>query len=74
MLWPAGMTAVDANRTIVMSQYLDYDDEVEWSYLSAVGLIRPKPGKLQKVTNLIKILREWLLLFIEVAWVGNDPQ
>ena len=27
MLWSAGMTEVDANRTIVMSQYLDYDDE-----------------------------------------------
>ena len=39
-----------------MSQYLDYDDEVEWSYLSAVGLIRPKPGKLQQVTNFAKIL------------------
>ena len=58
MLWPAGMTEVDANRTIVMSQYLDYDDEVEWSYLSAVGLIRPKPGKLQQVpvANVVKIL------------------
>jgi len=44
-----GMTDVSNANSIDLSQYIDFKNEVEWSYASAIGLITPKAGMLDQV-------------------------
>ena len=45
----SGMTDVSQERTIVMDQFLNLTELVEWSSFGTAGLIVPKPGKVQQV-------------------------
>ncbi|XP_067930631.1 ectonucleotide pyrophosphatase/phosphodiesterase family member 5-like [Watersipora subatra] len=49
-----GMTDVDSSKMINLGAYIDFDANIEWSYLSAIGLIIPKPGKLDEVYTKLK--------------------
>lgn len=44
-----GMTDVSDENTINLGSIIDFNEEIEWSYTSAVGLIIPKDGKLTQV-------------------------
>ena len=45
----SGMTDVSQEKTIVMDQFLNLTELVEWSSFGTAGLIVPKPGKFQQV-------------------------
>ena len=46
-----GMTDISEERTIVMDQFLNLTELVEWSSFGSTGLIVPKPGKFQQVNS-----------------------
>ena len=45
------MTDISEERTIVMDQFLNLTELVEWSSFGSTGLIVPKPGKFQQVNS-----------------------
>ncbi|XP_067929853.1 ectonucleotide pyrophosphatase/phosphodiesterase family member 5-like [Watersipora subatra] len=49
-----GMTDVNSSKMINLGAYIDFDADIEWSYLSAIGLIIPKPGNLDEVYTTLK--------------------
>ena len=44
-----GMTDVSGSRSINLGNYINFTEDIEWSYASAVGLLIPKAGKLDEV-------------------------
>lgn len=51
-----GMTAVGNQRSLNLGAYADFDNDVEWSHLSAIGLIIPKQGQLEKVFMSLRLV------------------
>lgn len=45
------MTTAPLSNTVDMSQYLNYPEEIEWSFFDSVGLIQTKPGMTQQVSR-----------------------
>lgn len=46
-----GMTDIDSSHGIHLDQYLDFDNDTDFSYISTIGLILPKEGKLDQVKS-----------------------
>lgn len=61
-----GMTDVSNTRSINIGQYIDIKNDVEWSYLSAIGLIDPKPDKLEQVNKLLMLLHYYYLRLVSL--------
>lgn len=51
-----GMTEVANNRSIDLGKYINMDEDIEWIYASAIGLVLPKEGKLEQVSRFLKVL------------------
>lgn len=44
-----GMTEVSNERSINLGEYVDFKEDVKWSYTSVIGIVWPNEGKHQKV-------------------------